>query len=248
MYQKERTEQILRILQKNGYVTVRYLTEELHYSTATVNRDLNLLAGQKLVRRTYGGVELAKITAVPLPFRYHQMKTVKHHMARLAAAKIEDGETVFIDGSTTTQGIGQFLVGRKIRVISNNMALVSFLADSGVEAICLGGKVSEAPSMLDGPDTVENAMRYRADRMFFASGGFTDDGEISGDELYYLLHHAMAARSAWVCYMADHEKRGRLTSKVTFTFSDMDCVISDYDFPADLRAKYPDTEFVTADE
>ena len=39
---------IVDILKQNGYVTVKYLTEELHYSNATVNRDLNLLEKQTL--------------------------------------------------------------------------------------------------------------------------------------------------------------------------------------------------------
>ena len=44
MYQKERLEQILSIVRQYGYVTVKFLVNELHYSNATVNRDLNVLA------------------------------------------------------------------------------------------------------------------------------------------------------------------------------------------------------------
>ena len=41
MPQTLRQDQILEILEKRGYVTVRYLTDALHYSSATINRDLN---------------------------------------------------------------------------------------------------------------------------------------------------------------------------------------------------------------
>ena len=47
MYKKERIDSIMEILNENGYVTVKYLTEELHYSTATINRDLNDMVKQK---------------------------------------------------------------------------------------------------------------------------------------------------------------------------------------------------------
>ena len=50
MYQSERLELILEILKKNGYTTVKFLTEQLHYSNATVNRDLALLEARKLVK------------------------------------------------------------------------------------------------------------------------------------------------------------------------------------------------------
>ena len=43
MYQKERLDHILQIVKGYGYVTVKYLVANLHYSNATINRDLNLL-------------------------------------------------------------------------------------------------------------------------------------------------------------------------------------------------------------
>ena len=70
MLQKERTNAILAILQENGYVPVKFLVEKLHYSNATINRDLNLMQKQGLVKRSYGGVEIVKTRFVSLPFRY----------------------------------------------------------------------------------------------------------------------------------------------------------------------------------
>ena len=57
MSKKIRQEQILQILKKQGYVTVRYLSDTLQYSVATINRDLNAMQRQGLIKRSYGGVE-----------------------------------------------------------------------------------------------------------------------------------------------------------------------------------------------
>ena len=103
MYQKERMDEIYDILKKNGYVTVKYLVQQLGYSNATVNRDLNVMENQKRIRRSYGGVELSEAKSVPLIFRYHKMKSIKNKMGKAAADLIADGDTVFIDGSTTTE-------------------------------------------------------------------------------------------------------------------------------------------------
>ena len=100
MYQSERLDLILEILKKNGYTTVKYLNEQLHYSNATVSRDLALLEAKKLVKRSYGGVELNENQSTPLVFRYHKMKASKIKIARKAAELIEDGDTVFIDAAT----------------------------------------------------------------------------------------------------------------------------------------------------
>lgn len=116
MYQKERTDAIYNIIKEKGYVTVKYLVEEMHYSNATINRDLNILEKQALIKRSYGGAEIVEQKEVPLIFRYHKMK---------AAELIYDGDTIFIDGSTTTESIGKYITNKKdITVITNNLALV----------------------------------------------------------------------------------------------------------------------------
>ena len=72
MSQKLRLDAILEILQKQHYVSVKYLVDTLHYSNATINRDLNVLKQRNLINRSYGGVELITKSKLPaLPFRYH---------------------------------------------------------------------------------------------------------------------------------------------------------------------------------
>ena len=58
MYGSMRQDAILTILKKQGYATLRELTEALHYSTATINRDLNRMEEKGLIKRSYGEAEL----------------------------------------------------------------------------------------------------------------------------------------------------------------------------------------------
>lgn len=247
MYQKERLEQILSIVRQYGYVTVKFLVNELHYSNATVNRDLNVLAQQKLIHRTYGGVESLEQKGVPLPFRYHKMKTEKLKIGKKAAEYVKDGDVIFLDASTTTEYMLEFLTEKKdVTVLTNNVAAVMRLAEAGVSVVCLGGKIVEPPSMLGGDDTVQTAMRYHADKAFFSTGGATKDGRIGSSETYDLLHRVMAKNSDQIFYLVDHEKfhDGYPYSRFLFDFSEVDCVISDYEFLETLREKFPQTQFV----
>lgn len=245
MYKQERLDSIIDILKKNNYVTVKYLTEELHYSTATINRDLNALLKQKLIRRSYGGVELLKSKSVPLVFRYHKMKAIKRQIGKKAAEFIKNGDTVFIDGSTTAQYIGQYITERtNLTVITNNMALASYLSEYNIQVICLGGKVVEIPSMLYSLETVENARKNKADKMFFSTGGFTSDGKIQTSETYYLMHKVMRENSSESFFLADHEKLNRPCPKFIFDLNDIDYIISDYNFDKHIMMKYKDTNFI----
>lgn len=246
MYQKERLDSILKEIGKYGYVTVKYLVSKLHYSNATINRDLNVLESRKEIRRTYGGVELVENSSVTLPFRYHKMHAEKVKAAQAAAALIEDGDTVFIDAATTTEYIAEFITDRKnLTVITNNLAIVMRLSECDINVICLGGKVSEPPCMLDGVDTVENAAKYRADKMFFATGYVSAEGWIGAGDMYFMLQKTMAKNSSKVYYLADHEKfRNRRERRILMDFSEVDGVICDYEFSPSVKAKFPHVNFI----
>ena len=248
MTAKERQEQILEILDRQGYVTVKYLIGELKYSSATVNRDLNALESRQQIIRSYGGVEPVRAKYVPIPFRAHKMHTVKKCIGRTAASFVEDGDTIFIDSSTTAQYMEQYLVGKKnLTVITNNIFLTANLSAHDIKVICLGGTVVEAPCMLCGTETVQNAARYRVDKMFFATGAVTAGGLISSG-LYDLVFKAVAANAARIFYLADHNKINQPFQEIYCDFSEVDFVISDYDFPPETKKRYPETEFVLVKE
>lgn len=243
---KKRIDQIMDILRQEGYVTVKYLTDQLHYSTATINRDLNLLQKQKLIRRHYGGAELVQNTGVSLVFRYHKMRPVKNLIAAKAAEFVNDGDTIFIDGSTTCQYMAQYITGKKnLTVISNNMMIVTYLCEHGINCVCLGGSVVEIPYMLGGNDTVTGAMSYRADKMFFSTACFSEDGYVYDGNLYYMLHCAMAKNSDEVYYLADHDKLGKDQKRVLFDLSRIDKVITDYKYDSDIMRKFGTHKFIT---
>ncbi len=245
MYQQERLNNIMDIVKKNGYVTVKFLTEELHYSNATINRDLNILEKQKLIKRSYGGVEVSNDVSTSLVFRYHKMKIAKNNIGKTASTFINDGDTIFIDGSTTAQYIGKYITEKKdITVITNNIALVSYLSEYNINVICLGGRVVEIPSMLDGADTVENAMKYRADKMFFSIGSITDDGKIGTNDIYYLLHKVMIENSDKVFLLIDSGKLNRTSPKYFPSDIKLNYIISDYNFKEETKNKLKNTEFI----
>ena len=244
MYQKTRLDNIMEILNLQGYVTTKQLIAELHYSSATINRDLNLLEKQGLLKRTYGGAEKILQEAIPLIYRYDKMRVEKRRLAKTAAGLVEPGDTIFIDSTTTTQIMGEYLVGIKdLRVITNNMALATFLAQHGVRVICLGGAVFEIPHMLFNEITVINAMHYHADKMFFSTGGVTSEGKIWDSE-YMLMHQVMAQNSSEVFYLVDHAKLDHSVKQYLFTFDQVDCVISDFSFSPEVQERFAKTKFV----
>lgn len=247
MSSKARQDKILEILEKQGHVTVKYLTEVLHYSSATVNRDLNALQSQQLIKRSYGGVEPVRSTYIPVFFRSHKMRAEKRQIGQVAAGFVRDGDTIFLDGSTTCQCMEQYLVGRKgLTVVTNNIVLAANLSAYEIKVVCLGGTIVESPSMLYGPESVENAARYRVDKMFFSTAAVSVNGMIASG-VYDLMLRAVAKNAKEVFYLVDHQKVDQPFHEIYGDFGAVDHVISNYVFDAKTKEQYASTDFVVVE-
>ena len=247
MLRKFRQEQILNILNQQGYVTVRYLADVLQSSTATVNRDLNAMQVAGLVKRSYGGVEtVAEKHFPPLLQRQFYHKREKRRIAELAVEQIQNGDTVFLDGSTTVQYMVPFLSKKKdLTVITNSLRLAMELGELGFDVLCLGGHIIEHPYVLGGEETVENAMRYHPDKMFFSVGYVTSDGLVGS--AHYLLYKTMLKNSTRAWFLTDRTKLTPHTGTSLCDFSVLTGVISDFSFPEETRRHYADVKFIVTE-
>jgi DeoR/GlpR family transcriptional regulator of sugar metabolism len=115
------------------------------------------------------------------------MKKEKHKIGKIASDAVCDGDTIFIDASTTAEYMAEYLTEKKdLTVITNNLAIVTRLSEYNIKVICLGGKVLEPPYMLCGIETVENAMKYKADKAFFSTWAISKEGKIASNTQDYI--------------------------------------------------------------
>lgn len=244
MYQKERVEAICEILRKYGYVTVKFLSAELGYSTATVNRDLNYMEKMSMIRRTYGGVESTETAYTPLLFRYDAYKNAKRAICKRAADFVEEGDTIFVDASTTTQFMAEYLPKAKPSlVITPNTALAAMLSEQGIEVHLLGGHIVEAPYFCGGAETVAAARRYRADKCFLSLAYVTENGELIAREDNKFLYQEFLARSKETYLLLHH---GKIKNGNIFCgmLHDVDFVISDIDYDKEYQERFFGVSFV----
>lgn len=245
LYQSERLEEILKILNRYHYVTVDYLVEKIRYSPASIRRDLTILEKQGLVKRSYGGVEIKKESYTPFKFRQHSMKTEKNSMAEKAAELVRDNDTVFIDGSTTAQYLGHYLLNKKnITVVTNNMILASYLSENGIKVYCAGGYVHENPGVLAGEITNRTFSSFHADITFFSSLGF-DNGYIYTSNEFFLQHHSIMVENADKrVFICGSDKIGVKKNFIVCDLDKIDYFISDGILDDNIMLKYNNTEFI----
>ena len=243
MLKTERADKIIEILKGCKYATVDMLVGELHYSPATIRRDLIYLEGLGLVEKSYGGVSLRN-SGAPLIVREHQNTVEKVHLCRAAAAFVKDGDTVFVDGTTTTYHLGEVLVEKKgIRVVTNNLKLAMYLHERGVRCFVTGGEVLDT-AFLCGTYVADMLEKMSFDVAFYSVGVAGEDGYFTVAPAYTEFMRVAFERSRKnVCLFL----KGKWREKCPMAFRTLgafDHVISDVKMPADFAAKFPDTKFL----
>lgn len=250
MYQQERLNEILKILRATHYATVDFLVEQIHYSPASIRRDLTLLEKQGLVTRSYGGVEINEESYTPFKFRQHLMKSEKNKIAYAASKLIKNGDLVFLDGSTTVQYMGHYITDKKdICVITNNIMLASYLKENGIRVYCTGGELTELPGTLSGQLAADGFSHFHADIMFFSTDGVLENGTVTVKEDGNFIHNrAMLDNSDKHVFLCGSDKIGKYSRLVQCDVSEIDCFITDKRVSEDLEKAFPETEFMCVEK
>src|SRR6516165_8355981 len=104
MLVEERRQRVLDLVSSRGFVALADLAQAIEVSPSTLRRDLDYWHQQGVVRRTHGGaIYVGDATSLPaLEERSSSQLEEKRAVAAVAARRIHDGDTVLLDGGTTT--------------------------------------------------------------------------------------------------------------------------------------------------
>lgn len=161
MNRHDRLSAILARVVEDGGVQVEDLVSDLGVSPATARRDLDSLAEQQLVTRTRGGAS-ANPTSAELPLRYRtsRMGEEKTRIARAAAALVSPGDTVGLNGGTTTTEVAREIAllptlrapSTPVTVVTNAVNIAGELTvRPGVRVVVTGGVARARSYELTGP-------------------------------------------------------------------------------------------------
>ncbi len=242
MQKQERIEQVLEIIKSRKFCTVDELVEQLHYSPATIRRDLTHLAQRKLVKKSYGGASY--IGMWTLTVREHHKSLAKAKLCQAAADLVQDGDAVFVDGTTTTYFLRDILLKKKnLQVVTTNLKLAFELGEENVTCFLPGGRLCDT-AMLGGPLAAETLQRFSFNVAFFSPGWVTHEGTFQIPEVFWDSTATVLKNSKRAVCLCLKEK---LVPKRLCCFDRLgifDTVISDAEFPAEFKTDFPNTEFI----
>lgn len=238
MLAEPRRRLLLELIASRGFATLEELVRLLGVSESTVRRDLEALDAAGSVRRTHGGaVTSAELRAMPaLEDRLASAASEKRAIGRATAALVEDGDTVLIDGGTTTVEVARALLGRPVQVVTNSLPIANLMsAGKQSDVILIGGYLSPTTGVAMGPPAVEMMRGIRVRRTIMGAGGIVAEGVYNSNVLLVETERQMMACAQEVILVADSSKFGRLSLSKLCDLGAIDAIVADPALPDAFR-------------
>ena len=212
MIAEERRKKLAELITRRGFVSLSELATELKASESTIRRDLEALDQSGTIRRTHGGAMAASDTA-PVPAfedRSRVSAAEKRAIGAVAARLVGDGETVLLDGGTTTFEVARQLLGRSVQVVTNSLPIAHLLAgDRRVDLTMVGGYVYPRTAVAVGPLAGQFLNSVHARRLIMSVAGSTERGFFNSNTLLVETQLQMMRVVDEVIVVADHTKFGQ---------------------------------------
>jgi DeoR family transcriptional regulator, fructose operon transcriptional repressor len=232
--------ELVELVRARGQMTVHELASHFGVSGDTVRRDLDLLANQGLLKRTHGG-------AVAMDNLVHQDSTfmqrmstrvpAKKRIARAACQLIRDGETLMLNGGSTTRLFAAELSARRnLTIVTNNLTVPATLpAECARDVYILGGQYKGDAQVTVGPVGFVSAASITVDSAVIGVGGVTVNEGLTTtvlEECAMILAMICSARRTIV--VADASKFGHNSFAHICPLGRIQVLVTDETPPPDL--------------
>lgn len=232
MFPAQRRRIIAQQINELGYVSISDLCDQFHVSEMTIHRDLYALEEIGQIKKTRGGAVSQKDLLVPVSYRARAVihEEEKDKIGKKAAELIHDGETIFLDASTTSMYIAKNLNNyEKLTVYTHGHMIISALMEKqGIEVYSTGGLLSTNTLALVGTSAEKAIGILRPDRCFIGAAGISlDEGILDPSLPEASMKRAIVDASREVFLVATADKFDQIAPYITAPLEMIDVIITD---------------------
>lgn len=240
--------EICELLKKQRAVTTASLAEKFGVSVETIRKDLMLLEKEARLVRVHGGAVLrsADKPYVKLSRRMESMQREKTEISRLAAALVENGDTVLIDAGSTAAAFAAELMQKlhSLTVITHSLDVFQRLCGyKDFEVILCGGEFLKSENLFYGDfaeHTLENVHARKA--FIFPSALSLKSGICDADSRIARMQRKLISASDEVIVVADSSKLERSALIKVSDMSPAFLYITDSGLPPEIKELYQSNE------
>lgn len=234
MHERERWQQILKMVRERRVVRVATMMSELGASSATLRRDLVKLEEMGQLRRVHGGAEAIEAAQqshlATRSFGVSQTLNAgpKRALAKVAAARCNDGDSIIINAGSTTWFMAEFLREKRMQVLTNSVPIATeLIATSDNRIVLPGGEVFREQGIILSPFDEDAIQHFTASKMFMSCYGISPMGIIEGDPLIARAEAKLLSRAEQLIVIADSSKFESRGSMVVCQLAGVHTLITD---------------------
>ena len=232
-----RTKLILAHLKSKRACSLKELMEKFGVSSATIHRDAEELAKRDAVERVRGGLVYKDAPDPSGSAAAYQERVVAHRAEKIAAAKkalakIEEGDILFLDSSTTTYELALLLAHSDfdhLTVITNAIAVMHLFRKfpSHWSMIALGGNYDVQLNSILGAAAIEQLSHFNITKAFVSAFGLDDKTATTNHERQAEMLRKVLDAADRRYLMVDHTKLKRKGLYRIAARGGFDAIISD---------------------
>jgi len=232
----ERRHEILSVVQEKQGATCAELCERFGVSPGTVRNDLEILEKMGAIKRTHGGAVLPDFMLTrgkTMRFKEREVinAPIKNRIGKVAAKLVQPGESIFIDGSTSSFFVAKHLKDLEdITVVTNAERVVLELCkEDHIRIICTGGLLRKENMSYVG-ETAEKRIRdeFFTDKMFFSCYGISKEfGIFDSTESEAGIKQAMFSSTRKRILLCDSTKFDKIGFPKLAEFKNVNTLITD---------------------
>lgn len=243
MIKAERQDRICQLLQGQGTVSVKDISDALGVSDMTIRRDLEELSGAGEIERVHGGARSAQNRSRSmLRHEYTHNEKRKLHadeklqIANTAVSLVEEDMTVFLGVGTTVEQMAAVLPAVHLRIITNSLSVFKILeGHEGYELCLIGGMYRPRTGAFVGPVAEMALKTIGIDAAFIGANGVLGN-DVSASNMEEGSIQQMALSKADSRYvLADSSKIGKRDFYTFYSLSDLDGLVCESDISDEKR-------------
>lgn len=244
MLTSQRKALIIERLNRDGEIIAKTLAVELDLSEDTIRRDLRDMAAEGLLKRVHGG---ALPLSPPLPDFAARQSLATDEKAALggrAAAMIEPGQVIFLDGGTTTAALARALPrGFAFTVVTHSPTIACELErHPSADVVLVGGRLYKHSMVAMGALALETIRGLKADIYFMGvTAAHPSHGLTTGDMEEAATKRSIAENAAATFVLLTREKLGLASPWKVMPVAAASGLIVPAGLPSDVLTPYRDT-------
>ena len=222
---------LLQFILERESIDLNELANLQGISASTLRRDVHELIGAGYIRFNSGKVEVASTTRDEIPFGLRELVNhdEKQRIALAALELIQNGDTIFISGGTTTLELARLLPGRRrLTMITNSVRNANAVIDKpGSDLVILGGQVRPEEQTMHGHLTEMAVQELRADKFFYGIPAIHPrHGLTHGQTNEIHTDRSIANVVTQIIVLVDHSKFGKVASALVLPLNKIDIIIT----------------------